>query len=48
MLLYSDLPVDVGVLLEQEGSMLKRELMARNDVAPTRFISRTVRLARRR
>ena len=48
MLLCSDLPVDVSVLLEQGGSMLKRELMARNDVAPARFISRTVRLARRR
>src|SRR6516162_3212945 len=48
MLLCADLPVNVGVLLEQTGSMLKRELMARNDVAPARFISRTVRLARRR
>src|SRR5262249_1427439 len=48
MLLCSALPVDVSVLPEQGGSMLKRELMARNDVAPARFISRTVRLARRR
>jgi hypothetical protein len=33
---------------EQGGSVLKWDLMARNDVAAARFISRTARLARRR